>query len=109
MGGCKGPRTRLPVGASALGFFVLGWLYIFPVYRLPDQKAIVHGVLLQQGRAWRRNLSAAAGFSCEIGPRYCRLLGYEDEERVIGMRLPSELREARMGFELETEHRVAVV
>lgn len=59
---CKGPRTRLPVGASALGFFVLCWLYIFPVYRLPDEKEVVQGVLLQQGRAWRRNRSAVAGF-----------------------------------------------
>ncbi|KAJ6666245.1 hypothetical protein lerEdw1_000517 [Lerista edwardsae] len=59
---CKGPRTRLPVGASALGFFVLCWLYIFPVYRLPDEKEIVQGVLLQQGKVWRRNLTAVAGF-----------------------------------------------
>lgn len=59
---CKGPRTRLPVGASALGFLVLCWLYIFPVYRLPDEKEIVAEVLRQQGRAWRRNLSAAAEF-----------------------------------------------
>uniref|UniRef100_A0A670XR27 Alpha-N-acetylneuraminide alpha-2,8-sialyltransferase n=2 Tax=Pseudonaja textilis TaxID=8673 RepID=A0A670XR27_PSETE len=59
---CKGPHTRLPVGASALGFLVLYWLYIFPVYRLPDEKEIVAEVLRQQGRAWRRNLSAAAEF-----------------------------------------------
>ena len=54
----KWPRTRLPVGASALGVFVLCWLYIFPVYRLPDEKEIVQGVLMQQGKAWRRNHTA---------------------------------------------------
>ncbi|KAM4671407.1 alpha-N-acetylneuraminide alpha-2,8-sialyltransferase isoform 1-T1 [Amazona ochrocephala] len=58
----KWPRTRLPVGASALGVFVLCWLYIFPVYRLPDEKEIVQGVLLQQGKAWRRNHTAVALF-----------------------------------------------
>nr|XP_047909880.1 alpha-N-acetylneuraminide alpha-2,8-sialyltransferase isoform X1 [Anser cygnoides] len=58
----KWPRTRLPVGASALGVFVLCWLYVFPVYRLPDEKEIVQGVLLQQGKAWRRNHTAVAGF-----------------------------------------------
>ncbi|NWX86636.1 SIA8A sialyltransferase, partial [Nothoprocta pentlandii] len=58
----KWPRTRLPVGASALGVFVLCWLYVFPVYRLPDEKEIVQGVLLQQGRAWRRNHTALALF-----------------------------------------------
>lgn len=65
----KWPRTRLPVGASALGVFVLCWLYVFPVYRLPDEKEIVQGVLLQQGKAWRRNHTAVAGF------RYRRLKG----------------------------------
>uniref|UniRef100_A0A8C0QZU4 ST8 alpha-N-acetyl-neuraminide alpha-2,8-sialyltransferase 1 n=1 Tax=Canis lupus dingo TaxID=286419 RepID=A0A8C0QZU4_CANLU len=50
----KFPRTRLPVGASALCVVVLCWLYIFPVYRLPNEKEIVQGVL-QQGTAWRRN------------------------------------------------------
>ncbi|XP_041340416.1 alpha-N-acetylneuraminide alpha-2,8-sialyltransferase isoform X2 [Pyrgilauda ruficollis] len=59
----KWPRTRLPVGASALGVFVLCWLYVFPVYRLPDEKEIVQGVLLQQGKAWRRNQTAVALFS----------------------------------------------
>ncbi|XP_065598553.1 alpha-N-acetylneuraminide alpha-2,8-sialyltransferase [Cyrtonyx montezumae] len=58
----KWPRTRLPVGASALGVFVLCWLYVFPVYRLPDEKEIVQGVLLQQGKAWRRNHTAVAVF-----------------------------------------------
>ncbi|XP_027536579.1 alpha-N-acetylneuraminide alpha-2,8-sialyltransferase [Neopelma chrysocephalum] len=58
----KWPRTRLPVGASALGVFVLCWLYVFPVYRLPDEKEIVQGVLLQQGKAWRRNQTAVALF-----------------------------------------------
>ncbi|XP_015680601.1 alpha-N-acetylneuraminide alpha-2,8-sialyltransferase [Protobothrops mucrosquamatus] len=58
----KGRRTRLPVGAGALGFLVLYWLYVFPVYRLPDEKEIVPEVLRHQGKAWRRNLSAAADF-----------------------------------------------
>uniref|UniRef100_A0A803W2H0 ST8 alpha-N-acetyl-neuraminide alpha-2,8-sialyltransferase 1 n=1 Tax=Ficedula albicollis TaxID=59894 RepID=A0A803W2H0_FICAL len=58
----KWPRTRLPMGASALGVFVLCWLYVFPVYRLPDEKEIVQGVLLQQGKAWRRNQTAVALF-----------------------------------------------
>lgn len=65
---CKFPRTRLPVGASALCVVVLCWLYIFPVYRLPDEKEIVQGVL-QQGTAWRRNQTAARLFrySCPPG------------------------------------------
>ncbi|XP_041592529.1 alpha-N-acetylneuraminide alpha-2,8-sialyltransferase isoform X2 [Vulpes lagopus] len=57
----KFPRTRLPVGASALCVVVLCWLYIFPVYRLPNEKEIVQGVL-QQGTAWRRNQTAASVF-----------------------------------------------
>lgn len=57
----KFPRTRLPVGASALCVVVLCWLYIFPVYRLPNEKEIVQGVL-QQGTAWRRNQTAARLF-----------------------------------------------
>uniref|UniRef100_A0A8B9IC95 Alpha-N-acetylneuraminide alpha-2,8-sialyltransferase n=1 Tax=Anser brachyrhynchus TaxID=132585 RepID=A0A8B9IC95_9AVES len=67
----KWPRTRLPVGASALGVFVLCWLYVFPVYRLPDEKEIVQGVLLQQGKAWRRNHTAVAGFSCGFSSVSC--------------------------------------
>ena len=65
---CKFPRTRLPVGASALCVVVLCWLYVFPVYRLPDEKEIVQGVL-QQGTAWRRNRTAAGIFrsSCPRG------------------------------------------
>lgn len=64
----KFPRTRLPVGASALCIVVLCWLYVFPVYRLPDEKEIVQGVL-QQGTAWRRNRTAAGIFrySCPRG------------------------------------------
>lgn len=64
----KFPRTRLPVGASALCVVVLCWLYIFPVYRLPNEKEIVQGVL-QQGTAWRRNQTAARAFrySCPRG------------------------------------------
>uniref|UniRef100_A0A9L0R0V6 ST8 alpha-N-acetyl-neuraminide alpha-2,8-sialyltransferase 1 n=1 Tax=Equus caballus TaxID=9796 RepID=A0A9L0R0V6_HORSE len=64
----KFPRTRLPVGASALCVVVLCWLYIFPVYRLPNEKEIVQGVL-QQGTAWRRNQTAARVFrySCPRG------------------------------------------
>ena len=64
----KFPRTRLPVGASALCVVVLCWLYVFPVYRLPDEKEIVQGVL-QQGTAWRRNRTAAGIFrySCPRG------------------------------------------
>lgn len=57
----KFPRTRLPMGASALCVVVLCWLYIFPVYRLPNEKEIVQGVL-QQGTAWRRNQTAARAF-----------------------------------------------
>lgn len=62
----KFPRTRLPVGASALCIVILCWLYVFPVYRLPDEKEIVQGVR-QQGTAWRRNQTAARVF------RYLRL------------------------------------
>ncbi|XP_036617464.1 alpha-N-acetylneuraminide alpha-2,8-sialyltransferase [Trichosurus vulpecula] len=62
---CKCPRTRLPMGASALGVFVLCWLYVFPVYRLPNEKEIVNGVL-QQGKAWRRNQTAARDFRKEM-------------------------------------------
>ncbi|EPQ09772.1 Alpha-N-acetylneuraminide alpha-2,8-sialyltransferase [Myotis brandtii] len=58
----KFPRTRLPVGASALCVVVLCWLYIFPVYRLPNEKEIVQAVL-QQGTAWKRNQTAARLFS----------------------------------------------
>nr|XP_051706274.1 alpha-N-acetylneuraminide alpha-2,8-sialyltransferase isoform X2 [Oryctolagus cuniculus] len=57
----KLPRTRLPVGASALCVVVLCWLYVFPVYRLPNEKEIVQGVR-QQGTAWRRNQTAAGAF-----------------------------------------------
>ncbi|XP_069484551.1 alpha-N-acetylneuraminide alpha-2,8-sialyltransferase [Ambystoma mexicanum] len=57
----KWPRVRLPVGASALCLFVLCWLYIFPVYRLPEQKEIVREVLQHVG-AWRRNLTAVTQF-----------------------------------------------
>ncbi|XP_026508094.1 alpha-N-acetylneuraminide alpha-2,8-sialyltransferase [Terrapene carolina triunguis] len=64
---CKCPRTRLPVGgASALCVFVLCWLYIFPVYRLPDEKEVVQGVLLQQGKAWRSNQTAVTGFRKQL-------------------------------------------
>ncbi|KAL6075142.1 hypothetical protein STEG23_022581, partial [Scotinomys teguina] len=58
----KFPRTRLPVGASALCVVVLCWLYVFPVYRLPNEKEIVQGVLAQR-MAWRRNQTAARLFS----------------------------------------------
>lgn len=70
-GGGGGPRTRVPVGAGALGFFfVLCWLYIFPAYRLPDEKEIVQGVRQQlagagggsSSNAAPRNRSAAAAF-----------------------------------------------
>lgn len=57
----KFPRTRLPVGASALCVVVLCWLYIFPVYRLPNEKEIVQGVLAQR-TAWRRNQTSARLF-----------------------------------------------
>uniref|UniRef100_A0A8C0J451 Alpha-N-acetylneuraminide alpha-2,8-sialyltransferase n=2 Tax=Chelonoidis abingdonii TaxID=106734 RepID=A0A8C0J451_CHEAB len=64
---CKCPRTRLPVGgASALCVFVLCWLYIFPVYRLPDEKEVMHGVLLQQGKAWRSNQTAVTSFRKQL-------------------------------------------
>lgn len=63
----KCPRTRLPVGASALCIVVLCWLYIFPVYRLPNEKEIVQGVL-QQGTAWRRNQTAAKVFRYSVLP-----------------------------------------
>uniref|UniRef100_A0A8C8SSP6 Uncharacterized protein n=1 Tax=Pelusios castaneus TaxID=367368 RepID=A0A8C8SSP6_9SAUR len=63
----KCPRTRLPVGASALCVFVLCWLYIFPVDRLPDEKEVVQGVLLQQSKAWRSNQTAVTGFSLKLG------------------------------------------
>ncbi|KAK2101830.1 Alpha-N-acetylneuraminide alpha-2,8-sialyltransferase [Saguinus oedipus] len=54
------------MGASALCVVVLCWLYIFPVYRLPNEKEIVQGVL-QQGTAWRRNQTAARAFSIDCG------------------------------------------
>nr|XP_048288555.1 alpha-N-acetylneuraminide alpha-2,8-sialyltransferase isoform X2 [Myodes glareolus] len=57
----KFPRTRLPVGASALCVVVLCWLYVFPVYRLPNEKEIIQGVLAQR-TAWRRNQTAARVF-----------------------------------------------
>lgn len=57
----KFPRTRLPVGASALCVVVLCWLYIFPVYRLPNEKEIVQGVLAQR-TAWRTNQTSARLF-----------------------------------------------
>ncbi|XP_003503205.1 alpha-N-acetylneuraminide alpha-2,8-sialyltransferase [Cricetulus griseus] len=57
----KFPRTRLPVGASALCVVVLCWLYVFPVYRLPNEKEIVQGVQAQR-TAWRRNQTAARLF-----------------------------------------------
>lgn len=57
----KFPRTRLPVGASALCVVVLCWLYVFPVYRLPNEKEIVQGVLAQR-TAWRRNQTSARLF-----------------------------------------------
>ncbi|XP_042300719.1 alpha-N-acetylneuraminide alpha-2,8-sialyltransferase-like, partial [Sceloporus undulatus] len=69
---CRGPPRgcRWPVGASALAFFVLGWLYIFPGYRLPDQAAIVRGVRLQQGgQPWSRNLSAGLAFRSAPAPK----------------------------------------
>ncbi|KAH0516384.1 Alpha-N-acetylneuraminide alpha-2,8-sialyltransferase [Microtus ochrogaster] len=65
----KFPRTRLPVGASALCVVVLCWLYVFPVYRLPNEKEIIQGVLAQR-TAWRRNQTAARVFS---GVSYCQL------------------------------------
>ncbi|NP_001279115.1 alpha-N-acetylneuraminide alpha-2,8-sialyltransferase [Callorhinchus milii] len=52
-------RSRLPVGA-ALCVFVLCWLYVFPVYRIPDQKEIVNDVLHQP--VWRRNQTATTAF-----------------------------------------------
>ncbi|XP_053575076.1 alpha-N-acetylneuraminide alpha-2,8-sialyltransferase [Bombina bombina] len=55
------PRTRLPVGASALCVFVLCWLYVFPVYRLPDEKEIVQEVVLL-GSSWKRNATEAEIF-----------------------------------------------
>ena len=57
----KFPRPRLPVGASALCVVVLCWLYVFPVYRLPNEKEIVPGVLAQRA-AWRTNQTSARLF-----------------------------------------------
>uniref|UniRef100_A0A803SZV6 Uncharacterized protein n=1 Tax=Anolis carolinensis TaxID=28377 RepID=A0A803SZV6_ANOCA len=51
------PCTCSPVGTSALGFFfVLCWLYVFPIYclpSLPGKKEIV---------AWRRDPHAGHAF-----------------------------------------------
>uniref|UniRef100_A0A803T4E2 Uncharacterized protein n=1 Tax=Anolis carolinensis TaxID=28377 RepID=A0A803T4E2_ANOCA len=60
-----GPRTRLPVGTNALGFFfVLCWLYVFSVYHLPGEKEIMCGMRLQQKcKAWQRGHHAAHAFS----------------------------------------------
>uniref|UniRef100_A0A803TT55 Uncharacterized protein n=1 Tax=Anolis carolinensis TaxID=28377 RepID=A0A803TT55_ANOCA len=60
----RGPYTHLLVGAGALGFFfVLCWLYVFPVHCQPVEKEIVRGVKLQQkGRVWRRDPHAAHVF-----------------------------------------------
>lgn len=46
-------RAKLSVWA-VLSVLVLCWLYIFPGYRLPDDKEIVEEVL-RQGDAWLRN------------------------------------------------------
>ncbi|XP_029455974.1 LOW QUALITY PROTEIN: alpha-N-acetylneuraminide alpha-2,8-sialyltransferase [Rhinatrema bivittatum] len=56
----KCPRTRLPIGASVLCVFVLCWLSLFPGYRVPNEKEIVHEVV--QGKAWRRNETAVSLF-----------------------------------------------
>lgn len=79
----KFPRTRLPVGASALCVVVLCWLYIFPVYRLPNEKEIVQAVL-QQGTAWKRNQTAARLFrySCPRGSS--RLVSFPPRARRTG-------------------------
>ncbi|KAK1168930.1 alpha-N-acetylneuraminide alpha-2,8-sialyltransferase-like [Acipenser oxyrinchus oxyrinchus] len=47
------PRTKLPAGA-ALCVFVICWLYIFPVFRLPSDKEIVNEVLRQR-KLWKKN------------------------------------------------------
>ncbi|XP_069048258.1 alpha-N-acetylneuraminide alpha-2,8-sialyltransferase [Lepisosteus oculatus] len=56
----KCPRTKLSVWA-ALCVFVLCWLYIFPVYRLPSDKEIVNEVL-RQGKAWNKNFTGISMF-----------------------------------------------
>ncbi|XP_078090819.1 alpha-N-acetylneuraminide alpha-2,8-sialyltransferase [Mustelus asterias] len=53
------PRSRLPVGV-ALGVFVLCWLYVYPVYRIPDEKEVISEIL-QQAK-WKRNQTAIAAF-----------------------------------------------
>ncbi|KAM4676686.1 alpha-N-acetylneuraminide alpha-2,8-sialyltransferase [Discoglossus pictus] len=53
--------SRVPVGASALCVFVLCWLYIFPVSRVPDEKDIVREVM-RHGPAWRKNRTEAESF-----------------------------------------------
>ncbi|XP_048410462.1 alpha-N-acetylneuraminide alpha-2,8-sialyltransferase isoform X1 [Stegostoma tigrinum] len=53
------PRSRLPLGL-ALCVSLLCWLYVYPVYRIPDEKEIVQEIL-QQAR-WKRNQTAIAAF-----------------------------------------------
>ncbi|XP_063302729.1 alpha-N-acetylneuraminide alpha-2,8-sialyltransferase [Pelobates fuscus] len=61
LGGRMWPRGRVPVGASALCVLLLCWLYMFPVYRLPEEKEIVREVLrLRTG--WRENRTAGREF-----------------------------------------------
>ncbi|KAJ7404368.1 Alpha-N-acetylneuraminide alpha-2,8-sialyltransferase [Willisornis vidua] len=81
----------------ALGVFVLCWLYVFPVYRLPDEKEIVQGVLLQQGKAWRRNQTAVALFS-----------GVESAGEKNGAKILVKA-EASFGFDVKEEDHVAVL
>ncbi|KAG8438545.1 hypothetical protein GDO86_004927 [Hymenochirus boettgeri] len=51
------PRTRVPVGASALAVLVLCWIYIYPVYRPAGHQEMVREVL-DFGSGWRRNRTA---------------------------------------------------
>lgn len=46
-------RGKLSVWA-ALCVLVLGWFYIYPGYKLPQDKEIVEEVL-RQGEAWQKN------------------------------------------------------
>ncbi|XP_051911589.1 alpha-N-acetylneuraminide alpha-2,8-sialyltransferase [Hippocampus zosterae] len=47
-------RAKLSAWA-ALCVLVLGWYYVFPVYRVPRDKDIVEEVLRQQGHVWKKN------------------------------------------------------
>ncbi|XP_073477535.1 alpha-N-acetylneuraminide alpha-2,8-sialyltransferase [Aquarana catesbeiana] len=57
----KCPRSRCPLGASALTVSVLCWIFIYPTERSPDHKTVLREVL-REPRGWRRNGTETASF-----------------------------------------------